>query len=321
MIYDVIALGELLIDFSPVGTDDGGYPILAAKPGGAPANYLAALSTYGMKTAFLCKVGNDAFGRMLLATLVAVGIETKGILLDDAAFTTLAFVTLDGAGERSFSFSRKPGADTRLRFEELDLSMIDAAKVFHFGTLSLTDEPARRATQEAVAYATERNKLITFDPNLRLPLWKSREEAEDQILWGLRCADIVKISNEEIEFLWDCSEKDGAARLIGEFGVSLVMVTLGANGCYLANDRNFVAVPCPPVKPVDTTGAGDIFGGAALSRILSLGKNACDLNLQELREIAEFASVAASLSTQKPGGISSIPEEEAVVHMVKRIFG
>ena len=166
---DVVAMGELLIDFAPVSVDADGYPTMAAHPGGAPANFLAALARFGASTALLGKVGTDTFGRLLTATLQKAGIGTRGLVADDTVFTTLAFVTLDETGDRAFAFSRKPGADTCLHFEELDLSLIDECRVFHFGTLSLTDEPARSATCRAVAYAQSRGKLITYDPNLRRP--------------------------------------------------------------------------------------------------------------------------------------------------------
>ena len=230
---DVVALGELLIDFAAKSTDSAGYPTMAANPGGAPGNFLAALNAYGRKTAFLGKVGNDAFGNLLLGTLNAAGIETKGILVDDSVFTTLAFVTFDESGDRAFSFARKPGADTQLRWEEVDKSLIDEAKVFHFGTLSLTDEPVRTATQKAVAYAKAQGKLISCDPNLRLPLWPDADAAKEQMLWSLRQADVVKISDNEVEFLWNCTPEEGADKLLTEFGVSLAMVTLGPDGCLL----------------------------------------------------------------------------------------
>ena len=200
--YDVIALGELLIDFASKSVDAAGYPTMAANPGGAPGNFLAALNAYGKKTAFLGKVGDDAFGHLLLGTMNQAGIETKGIVVDPTVFTTLAFVTFDETGDRSFSFARKPGADTQLTWEEVDKTMIDDAKVFHFGTLSLTGEPARTTTQKAVAYAKEKGKLITCDPNLRKPLWATMEEAKEQILWSLQQADVVKISDDEVDFLW-----------------------------------------------------------------------------------------------------------------------
>ena len=315
--YDVIALGELLIDFAPVSTDSDGYPTMAAKPGGAPCNYLAALAKYGAKTALYAKVGADAFGRMLKKTLKEAGIETSGIVEDEAVFTTLAFVTLDETGDRSFSFARKPGADTCLRYDELDLALIDNTKAFHFGTLSLTNEPSKEATQKAVEYAKNAGKLITFDPNLRASLWDNPEDAKTQMLWGLKHADIVKISDEEVEFLWCCNEKEGAEKLLNEYGVKLAMVTSGQKGALLQNKNGFAFAACPQVNPIDTTGAGDIFGGSAVSRVLKSGESPDALSQEELAEIVEFAVTAASLSTQKPGGIPSVPEESEVLAMIR----
>ena len=315
--YDVTAIGELLIDFATLGTDEAGYPTMKANPGGAPGNFLAALNAYGAKTAFLGKVGDDTFGRLLITTLENAGIETKGIVVDPAVFTTLAFVTFSPEGDRSFSFARKPGADTCLTFEELDLSLIDTARIFHFGTLSLTDEPAGTATKKAVAYAKEKGKLITFDPNLRLPLWKSEEAAKEAILWGLSQADVVKISDEEVEFLWGITEPEkGAEKLLEEYGVKLAMVTLGPDGVYAANKKASARVSCTKVKPVDTTGAGDIFGGSAVSRLLAVQKAPQDLDAEEIRGIISFASTAASLSTERPGGIPSIlPMDEVLARL------
>ena len=310
---DVVALGELLIDFAAKSTDASGYPTMTANPGGAPGNFLAALNAYGKKTAFLGKVGSDTFGHLLLGTLNSAGIETKGIVVDDSVFTTLAFVTFDEKGDRSFSFARKPGADTQLTWEEIDKSLIDDARVFHFGTLSLTDEPVRTATQKAVAYAKEKGKLITCDPNLRKPLWPSEDAAREQMLWSLRQADVVKISDNEVEFLWNCTPEEGAEKLLKEFGVSLAMVTLGPDGCLLKTENASFRAVCPKVHPIDTTGAGDIFGGSALSRLLELGKSIADLTEADLAYIGSFAAAAASLSTEASGGIPSIPEKGAVL--------
>lgn len=311
--FDVIALGELLIDFAAKSTDKDGYPTMAANPGGAPGNFLAALNAYGKKTAFLGKVGSDAFGQLLLGTLKKAGIETKGIVVDDSVFTTLAFVTFDEKGDRSFSFARKPGADTQLRWEEVDTSLIDEARVFHFGTLSLTDEPVRTATQKCVAYAREKGKLITCDPNLREPLWPSKDAAREQILWSLHQADVVKISDNEVEFLWHCTPEEGAEKLLKEFGVSLAMVTLGPDGCLLKTANASFRAASPKVHPIDTTGAGDIFGGSAVARLLELEKPIAALTEEDLAYIGRFASTAASLSTEHPGGIPSIPDKEAVL--------
>ena len=315
--YDVIALGELLIDFASKSVDAAGYPTMAANPGGAPGNFLAALNAYGKKTAFLGKVGDDTFGHLLVGTMNQAGIETKGIIVDPSVFTTLAFVTFDETGDRSFSFARKPGADTQLSWEEVDKSMIDDAKVFHFGTLSLTGEPARTTTQKAVAYAKEKGKLITCDPNLRKPLWASMEEAREQILWSLQQADVVKISDDEVDFLWGCSPEEGADKLLKEFGVSLAMVTLGPKGCLLKTANAVCNVSGPKVNPVDTTGAGDIFGGSAVSRLLDLGKDIADLTEEDLAFIGRFATTAASLSTEFIGGIPSIQNEKIVLERME----
>ena len=315
--YDVVALGELLIDFASLSTDASGYPTMAAHPGGAPGNFLAALNAFGAKTGFLGKVGDDTFGHLLLDTLRRAGIETKGIVVDPAVFTTLAFVTFDDKGDRSFSFARKPGADTQLRWEEVDRTMIDEAKVFHFGTLSLTDEPCRTTTQKAVAYAREQGKLITYDPNLRKPLWRSEEEAKEQILWGLHQADVVKISDEEVEFLWNCSPEEGAEKLLKEYGVSLAMVTLGPKGCLLKTGNASCRASGPKVNPIDTTGAGDIFGGSAVSRLLELNKKIDDLTDADLAYIGCFATTSASLSTEHSGGIPSIQEKTVILERMK----
>ena len=310
---DVVALGELLIDFTCISADGEGYPTMAAHPGGAPANFLAALAKFGAKTALLGKVGSDAFGKLLLGTLRNAGIETDGMVVSDDVFTTLAFVTLDESGDREFSFARKPGADMQMRFEELNLKLIDEAKVFHFGTLSLTDEPARSATYQAVEYAKKAGKLITYDPNLRKPLWKDLEVCKQQMLWGLGQADVVKISDEEVQFLFGMGVQEGAEHILRNYGVKLVFVTCGAEGCYFKNAVACGMVPSlKDIKVADTTGAGDIFGGSAVWKLLQYGKAPESLNEEELRDVVSFACTAAGLSTTKPGGISSVPEREAV---------
>ena len=310
---DVVALGELLIDFAAKSKDPDGYPTMAANPGGAPGNFLAALNVYGKKTAFLGKVGADTFGHLLLGTLQRAGIDTRGVVIDPDYFTTLAFVTFDRAGDRSFSFARKPGADTQLRWEEIDKGLMDEARVFHFGTLSLTDEPVRTATQKAVTYAKQTGKLISCDPNLRVPLWRSEEEAREQMLWSLQQADVVKISDNEVSFLWACSPEEGAEKLLREFDVKLAMVTLGAEGCLLRTKNACFRAPAPKVHPVDTTGAGDIFGGSAMARFLDLKKAPDALTQEDLSYIGTYALIAASLSTERSGGIPSIPKKETVL--------
>ena len=317
---DVVALGELLIDFTCVSTDADGYPTMAAHPGGAPANFLAALSRFGAKTALLGKVGNDAFGKMLISTLDHAGIGTKGLVSAEDVFTTLAFVTLDKTGNREFSFARKPGADTCIRYDELDLSLIDEAKVFHFGTLSLTDEPARSATRQAVEYAKSKGKLITYDPNLRKPLWKNQNTAREQLIWGLSKADVVKISDEEVEFLFGLAPEEGASYILEHFDVKLVFVTCGAEGCYFKNAVASGKVPgLSGIRVMDTTGAGDIFGGSAVWKLLQLDAAPESLTEDQLRDVVSFACVSAGLSTTKAGGISSVPDYAQVLEKLKSL--
>ena len=304
--YDAVAIGELLVDFACQSTDVGGYPVLAAHPGGAPANFLAVLAHYGMKTALLAKVGDDVFGRLLCRTAAQAGIDTVGIVVDGSVFTTLAFVTLDTDGDRDFSFARKPGADMLLRYDELNLSLIDQTRVFHFGSVSMTDEPSRDATRRAVEYARDRGRLVTYDPNLRTPLWKDLSQARQEILWGLSAADVVKISGEEVEFLWGLPPQDGAEKLLREYPATLVFVTCGADGCYYAGRQGAGHVGCPPVRTVDTTGAGDIVMGSAVAQLLRTGKCPQELEVEQLRQIAAAACAEASLSTEHYGGISSI---------------
>ena len=311
---DVVALGELLIDFATVGTDADGYPTMAAHPGGAPANFLAALAKFGASTALMGKVGDDAFGRLLTGTLRRAGIGTRGLIADGSAFTTLAFVTFDDRGDREFAFSRKPGADTCLSFDELDLTLIDECRVFHFGTLSLTHEPARTATYRAVAYAKGRGKLITYDPNLRKPLWDDLDECRRQLLWGLSQADVVKISDEEVAFLFGLDAREGAEYIRNNFGVKLVFVTCGADGCCFCNSIASGWVPAlKDIKVIDTTGAGDIFGGSALWKLLQLGKTPDALDEGELTDVVRFACTAAGMSTTRPGGISGVPGYDEVL--------
>ena len=318
MAFDVVALGELLIDFAPHSTNNAGYPVLSANPGGAPGNFLAALSKYGCKTAMIGKVGEDTFGKLLVKTLNDASVNTSGIIMDSNVFTTLAFVSLDASGNRDFSFSRKPGADTCLTPDEVNESLFTGTKVFHFGTLSLTDEPAASATRRAVELARAHGLQISVDPNLRKPLWKKEEDAKAAIEWSLYQADIVKISDEEIDWLWDLSPEKGAWKLLNEYGVSLVYATLGPKGCYAATRYQAITVQSPSgIQVVDTTGAGDIFGGSAMSQYIQCGKSPAELSESELERIVRFACIAASLSTQKHGGITSVPEIEQINILLK----
>ncbi len=325
---DVTAVGELLVDFTVAGKNADGYPIMDGHPGGAPANFLAALAGRGYATALIGKVGDDAFGRLLVGTLKDAGIETRGLVIDPDVFTTLSFVTLDESGDREFSFARKPGADTMLTRDDVDWTLIDEAKVIHFGTLSMTDEPAKSVAYEVLEYARSKGKLISFDPNYRAPLWKSADEAREQIIRGLGIADVIKISDNEVELIYGegITPEEGAERIFNEFAPQLVFVTCGAEGCVYKNKNAKGRVSAlSDVKVIDTTGAGDIFGGTAMAGIirtcaLEIGadgattgaKMPADLTDDELAAIARYAAVTASLSATRAGGISSVPETDEI---------
>ena len=311
---DVVAIGEIIVDCTCQAVDSDGFPTLAAHPGGAPANFLAALAKFGANTVLMGKVGNDAFGKAMLNVIRKAGVDTQGVVVSDDVFTTMAFVTLDETGDREFSFARKPGADTQLRFEELDLSLIEDCKVFHFGSVSLTDEPSRTATRKAVAYAKSKGKLVTYDPNLRKPLWNDLEEAREQLLWGLQNADVVKISDEEVAFLFDLDPVKGAAYILENYDIGLVFVTCGPKGCYFSNGKAMGHVPTlSDLQVVDTTGAGDIFGGSALWKLLQLDVAPQELTEDQLRDIVSFACTSASLSTTRPGGVTAVFELDEIL--------
>ncbi len=312
--YDVVALGELLIDFASEAIVDG-YPAFSAHPGGAPANYLAALASFGAKTAMIAKVGDDAFGSMLIDALNDSNIDTKCIVKDKNVFTTLAFVTFTPDRDRIFSFARKPGADMMLRKSDIDESIFTGAKLFHFGTLSLTDEPSRGATFYAIEKAKAHGVLISFDPNYRAPLWQCSEDAIEMIKAGLRAADIVKISREEVDLLLGNISDEDASRIIREqYKVRLLYITKGNKGCYYetAKARGMMGI-YDIGRPLDTTGAGDIFGGSAAYAFLKKGKAIEALDDSDLRDIVSFATVSSGLSTMKLGGISSVPKLEEVL--------
>lgn len=306
---DVIAIGEVLIDFVQEKTNDDGYPVISGHPGGAPANFLAPISKFGLKTSMISKVGNDAFGKQLVQTLKENNIGTKNIKLDDDCFTTLAFVTLNDKGDRSFSFARKPGADTRIELKDIDLKQIDSSKVFHFGTLSLTNNPSKKTTYDLVKYAKKKGKLISFDPNLRKPLWDNLEDAKKQMIYGLKNADIVKISDNEVEFLFKKKANKAVDYLLTEYpNIKLLYVTCGENGCYYATKSVSGYVPSMKnIKVKDTTGAGDIFGGSAMYKLLTKKKKIEKLTNEDLLDIVKFATVSAGLSTTKYGGLISVP--------------
>ena len=318
--FDVVALGELLIDFAPKSVNEEGYPTLAANPGGAPGNFLAALNMYGCSTAMVGKVGDDMFGRLLVKTLEKAGIETRGILVDPDVFTTLAFVSLDANGERHFSFCRNPGADTQLSEADLDEELLKSTKVLHVGSLSLTDQPAKSATLKAIDLVKKAGGLISYDPNWRANLWKGRSDAMDELKSLFKYADIVKVSDEELVLLFgDISCEEGAAK-IHEQGVKLIMITLGSKGVYYsAKTEGCTAsgtISVPKVKVADTTGAGDSFNGGLLFR-LTRRERPLSFTKEELIQDINFANSVASLCVTKRGAIPALPTLEETEAFVK----
>lgn len=309
--YDVVALGELLIDFTPYGISEQGNSTLEVNPGGAPCNVLSILSKLENKTAFIGKVGNDGFGKLLKSTLEKEGIETKGLVLSNEYNTTAAFVHLDESGDRSFSFYRNLGADTMLEEHEVDDKLIINSKVFHFGTLSLTHEPSKSATKKAIKIAKENGLLISFDPNYRPSLWNSEKEAKEAISYGLSKCDIVKISNDELEFITGIKDLNEAINSVKkEYEIKLILVTLGEKGSmYCYNDcigyrSGFKS------KVVDTNGAGDAFCGAMLHKILEIGIEKIDVKF--LDEALDFANLAASIVITRKGALKSMPTKEVI---------
>lgn len=311
--FDVVALGELLVDLTQNGLSEQGNTLFEANPGGAPANVLAMLRKLGKSCAFIGKVGRDSFGDMLERTVREAGIDTRALYRDAEIPTTLALVHTFPNGDRDFSFYRKPGADIRLSAEELDEDLLGDCRIFHFGTLSLTDEPCRAATVRALELAREAGALISFDPNLREPLWSSLDEAKKQIAWGLARCDILKISDNELLFMTGENDFDaGAAKLRAAWpNIRLLNVTAGADGSYSYYDALRVFEPaCKRGGVIETTGAGDTFCACVLNFVLERGLE--DLTAGDLRAMLRFANTAAYIVTTRKGAIRSMPEREQV---------
>ena len=311
--FDVIALGELLIDFTENGASAQGNPLLEANPGGAPCNVLAMLQKLGKRTAFVGKVGRDMFGAQLREAAEGAGICMDYLLEDTHVHTTLAFVKTFPNGDRDFSFYRDPGADMMLRSDELPLEAIKKARIFHFGTLSMTHPDVRFATRKAVTVAKETGALISFDPNLRPPLWYDLEEAREQIAWGLSRCDILKIADNELEFMTGETDFDkGAAKLRASYpNIKVLNVTAGADGSYSYTGGRRVFVPSFRLGgTIETTGAGDTFCACVLNYVLEHGAD--DLSEAQLTDMLRFANAAAYFVTTKKGAIRSMPEREEV---------
>ena len=315
--FDVTALGELLIDFTENGTSSQGNPVLEANPGGAPCNVLAMLQRLGKKTAFIGKVGKDMFGTQLREAVEEVGIDTRGLITDEEVHTTLAFVHTYPDGDRDFSFYRNPGADMMLKKEEVSEDLIRDSRIFHFGTLSSTHEGVREATRHALEVAKDAGCIITFDPNLRPPLWASLEDARREIEYGLSKCHVLKISDNEVEFLFGTTDYDKGAALIKEkYNIPLVLITMGKDGSRAYyKDLRVEAAPFLQENTIETTGAGDTFCASALNYVLEHGLK--DLTEENLKELLTFANAAASLITTRKGALRVMPTREEVQDFIK----
>jgi fructokinase len=310
---DVTALGELLIDFTPHGLSESGMRTFEQNPGGAPANVLCALSNLGLNTAFIGKVGKDIHGDFLRKTLDDKGISTNGLVSDAEVFTTLAFVNLSETGERSFSFSRNPGADTRLKPEELQKDVLQNTNVFHFGSLSLTQQPARSATLEAIKIAKAYGAIISYDPNYRELLWNSKDEAILRMRSVLDQVDVIKISEEETELLTGYKSPEEASFALLDMGIPCVVVTLGKEGALIRTKDLIQRVKGISCQVVDTTGAGDAFWGGFLYKLVKSGEQPNELTMQTATDALRFANVVAALCVQGRGAIPSMPNLETVI--------
>lgn len=306
--YDVTALGELLIDFTENGKSNQGNPLFEANPGGAPCNVLAMLAKLGHKTAFIGKVGNDFFGEQLRTAITEVGIDSSYLRTDDVVHTTLAMVHTYPDGDRDFSFYRNPGADMMLKETEIPETLINDSKIFHFGTLSMTHEGVRAATKKAIDIAEKAGALISFDPNLRPPLWTSLDEAKEQVLYGLEHCDILKISDNEIQWLTGESDyTDGVTWLNKKFQIPLILVSMGKEGSRAYYEGMVVEEkPFLQKNTIETTGAGDTFCGCVLHYICRHGLKG--LTEENLKEMLTFANAAASLITTRKGALRVMPE-------------
>ena len=311
--FDVVALGELLVDFTQNGLSEQGNLLFEANPGGAPANVLAMLRKLGKTCSFIGKVGQDSFGDMLARTVSEAGVDLRGLSRDKEIPTTLAVVHTLPGGDRDFSFYRKPGADIRLSVDDLDPELLASCSIFHFGTLSLTDEPARSATVRALALAREAGALISFDPNLRPPLWPDDDSARKQIAWGLARCDILKIADNELLFMTGEEDFDRGAAILRKAypNIRLLNVTAGADGSHSYYGSLKVFEPaCKLGGVIETTGAGDTFCACVLNYVLEHGLDV--LTEADLHAMLRFANTAAYIVTTKKGAIRSMPERAQV---------
>ena len=315
--FDVVTLGELLIDFTDNGMSAQGNTMFEANPGGAPCNVLAMLNKLGHPTAFIGKVGKDIFGLKLKSVLEEVGIDTSNLIVDEDARTTLAFVQTFADGDRDFSFYRNPGADMLLTADEVDGELVKSARLFHFGTLSMTHEGVREATKKAIRLAKENGAIVSFDPNLRPPLWKSLDDAKEQAAYGFTQCDVLKISDNEIQ--WFTGEEDydkGIEKLRQEYDIPLILLSMGRDGSRAYYKDLRVEMPSFIQKEtIETTGAGDTFGGCCLHYVLEYGLDG--LNEERLKEMLTFANAAASIITTRKGALRVMPEPDEVKRFIE----
>lgn len=318
--YDVTALGELLIDFTENGVSGQGNPLFEANPGGAPCNVLAMLTKLGHKTAFIGKVGDDFFGKQLKEAIEEVGIDSTGLCMDKEIHTTLAMVHTYPDGDRDFSFYRNPGADMMLKESEVKEELIKESKLFHFGTLSMTHEDVRKATKKAIQIAEEAGNIISFDPNLREPLWNSLDEAKEQILYGLSHCHILKISDNEIQWLTGQEDyTDGVKWILERYQIPLILVSMGKEGSRAYYGGKVVEVkPFIQKNTIETTGAGDTFCGCVLHYICEHGLE--NLTEENLFEMLQFANAAASIITTRKGALRVMPEEKEIAGLLGQWF-
>lgn len=315
--YDVIALGELLIDFTMNGQSEQGNNMFEACPGGAPCNVLALLNKMGKKTAFIGKVGKDQFGALLRDTITEAGIDASNLIVDENVNTTLAFVHTFPDGDREFSFYRNPGADMMLTADEVNPEVVKDTKVFHFGTLSMTHEGVREATKKAVETAKANGCLVSFDPNLRPPLWSSLDLAKEQMEYGFGKCDILKISDNEIQFVSGKEDYDeGIAYLQETYNIPLILLTMGKDGSRAYYKGMRVERPGFSVKAIETTGAGDTFCGSSLNYLVDHDFE--NLTEEQLGEMLTFANAAAALVTTKKGAIKAMPVKEEVLELIQK---
>lgn len=314
----IITMGEVLIDFTPIEVE-GEKNVVQQNAGGSPANVAVQASKLGGDCGFIGKVGKDKFGMFLKEMFAENNVNAKGLIIDEKAATTLAFIGADEEGKRTYNFYRNPGADTLINYSEVDFDLIDNCEIFHFGSLSLTDEPSRSAVTRAVEYAKSKGKIISYDPNYRESLWTSEESAIDAMKSVLQYVDILKLSEDEMRMLTD-SEKliQGIAVLI-KMGVKVVIVTQGPRGCIVAGKGGIEVLPTYDVNVIDTLGAGDSFFGAFLYKLSESEKNFADMTIRDYIEFADFANACGALTSAKYGGIKSMPNYDEVIDCMANV--